>query len=88
MDTPATLEQVDELVARLSPEDQKELVTRINDRLCEAHPDENGHKPMTENQRRLSEFLKLCQEKAIRPKFTEDAVETLRQIREERMSRF
>ena len=94
-----TLEQVERSVAQLSPQDQLKLISRISDRLSSALNNESAEGPQCdlsdeeereqkEYEERIESFLKISEEMAAESILPVDSVETLRQIREERMSRF
>lgn len=88
MVTNVTLEQVEQLVARLSLQEQIQLIARISQRLSELTALKTVEEQWKQNyMAQVQEFLKLIAEMPAQTLDRVDAAEDIRQIREERTSR-
>lgn len=85
-----TLEKVEELVAHLSPQEQLKLLAHVSERLSQLPPpvqETDAERQRREYAARIETFLATCDEVAEQIEGEFDAVEDLRQIREERTGR-
>jgi hypothetical protein len=83
-----TLQDVENIVAQLSSDDQLKLIAHVNEHLKGAIPSEIDEEQWRrENAERIKAFLKMCDEMKVKTIGKTDSAEDIRQIREERMSR-
>jgi hypothetical protein len=87
---PMTLEEMEELAAQLSPQEQLKLLAHISERLSQLPS--SVQETDAEHQRRnyavrIETFLAACDEVAEQIEGEFDSAEDLRQIREERVGR-
>lgn len=82
MSSPITLEQVESLVAQLSPANRLKLVARVCEQLSTVSP---GHEPSSPEDplARWADWIKECDEVAELSEGNFDAVADLRRIRDE-----
>lgn len=84
------LEEVEELAAQLSPQEQLKLLAHISERLSQLSPitqETDAERQRREYAVRIETFLAACDEVAEQIEGEFDSAEDLRQIREERTGR-
>ena len=87
MSTKVTLDQVEQLVARLTPQEQIKLIAFISQRLSKLTlPETREERWKLEYAARVEAFLKMSDEMAAKTRNAMDSAEDVRQIREERTS--
>ena len=80
-----TFEQLEEYVVQLEPQEQLQLVARISERLSAIFlPTAKTISPMQERQEEVNRLLALCDEAAEMWEGSFDAVEDVRQMRQEK----
>lgn len=83
----ATLDQVEQLVAQLTPRDQIKLIARISQRLSERRlPETNEERWQLDYAARVEVFLKMSNEMAAETVGKVESSDDIRQIREDRTS--
>lgn len=88
MSNKVTVDQVEQLAARLAPQEQIKLIARISQRLSEQTlPETTEERWKLDYAARVKAFLKMSDEMAAETVSEVDSAEDIRQIREERTSR-
>ncbi len=83
----ATLEQVEQEIAQLTPQEQIKLIAHISQRLSEGElPEKSKECWLMDYANRIEMFLKMSDEMTAHAIGETDSAEDMRQIREERTS--